>query len=90
MVITGKKRPQVSRKTVSVEESRRVAPGGAPAQVVKLLLAFRAAVEARTSSCAARDSRYYIDALEVPFIFHGIGNLSVVPSALMSEVDFVW
>jgi hypothetical protein len=91
IVVTGKRRPQVSRKTISIEESRRIAPGGDPAQVVKLLpgvqtSGFRSDVVVRGSG--PRDSRYYIDDLEVPFIFHGIGNLSVVPAPLMAEVQF--
>jgi hypothetical protein len=91
VVVTGKKRPQVSRKTVSIQESRKIAPGGDPAQVVRLLpgvqsQGFSSEVVVRGSG--PRDSRYYIDDFEVPFIFHGIGNLSVVQPGLMSEVDF--
>jgi len=96
IIITGRKKPQVSRKTVSIEESRKIAPGGDPAQVVKLL----PGVQQRgggdggfgnqfvVRGSGPRDSRYYIDGLEVPFIFHGIGNLSVIPAPLMSEVEF--
>lgn len=91
VIVTGQRRPQVSRKTVSVEESRKIAPSGDPAQVVKLLPgvqtgSFGADVIVRGSG--PRDSRYFIDDLEVPFIFHGVGNLSVIPPALMSEVQF--
>ena len=91
VVVTGQRRPQVSRKTVSVEESRKIAPGGDPAQVVKLLpgvqtTGFGSDVVVRGSG--PRDTRYYIDDLEVPFLFHGVGNLSVIPPALMTEVSF--
>ena len=91
VVVTGQRRPQVSRKTVSVEESRKIAPGGDPAQVVKLLpgvqtSGFGSDVIVRGSG--PRDTRYYIDDLEVPFLFHSVGNLSVVPPALMTEVSF--
>jgi hypothetical protein len=91
VVVTGQRRPQVSRKTVSVEESRKIAPGGDPAQVVKLLPGvqtngFGSDIIVRGSG--PRDTRYYIDDLEVPFLFHGVGNLSVIPPALMTEVSF--
>ncbi len=95
IIVTGKKRPQVSRKTVSIEESRRIAPGGDPAQIVKLLPGVQTSsarggsgnsVVVRGSGPA--DSKFYIDNLEVPFIFHGIGNISVLPAQLMQEVQF--
>src|SRR5205085_10059243 len=93
IVVTGKRRPQVSRKSVSIDESRRIAPGGDPAQVVKLLPGVQSrgggfGNQVIVRGSGPRDSRYYIDDLEVPFIFHGIGNLSIIPGSLLQGVDF--
>ena len=37
VIVQGKKRPGVSKQIISVEEARRVAPGGDPGQVTKLM-----------------------------------------------------
>jgi hypothetical protein len=91
VTVTGRKRPQVSRKSVSIEESRAIAPGGDPVQVVKLLPGVQTSdfgSEVVVRGSGPRDSKYYVDDLEVPFIFHAIGDLSVVPAPLMQEVEF--
>lgn len=91
IVVRGVRRPETSRKQVSVEEATRVAPGGDPAQVPKLLPGvqsspFRPEIVVRGSG--PNDSRYFIDSWEVPFIFHRIGNISVIPDQLLSDVEF--
>ncbi len=90
VVVTGKKKvQQVSRKTIAIEEAAKVAPSGDPVQVIKLLpgvqtKGFRSDIVIRGSG--PRDSRYYIDNFEVPFIFHAIGNLSVIPGSMIQDV----
>lgn len=92
VVVTGKKKvQQVSRKTIAIEEAAKVAPSGDPVQVVKLLPGvqtngFRSDIVIRGSG--PRDSRYYIDNFEVPFVFHAIGNLSVIPGSMIQDVKF--
>ncbi|MBP6217647.1 MAG: TonB-dependent receptor plug domain-containing protein [Oligoflexales bacterium] len=91
IVVTGKKRSQVSRKLVSIEESRRIAPSGDPVQVVSLLPGVQTSGflnQLVIRGSGPRDSKYYIDDLEVPFIFHSIGSLSVIPAPLIEEVEF--
>lgn len=91
VIIKGKKKQSVSRKEISIEESEKVAPGGDSVQVIRLLpgvqsQAFRKDIIIRGSG--PDDSKYYVDKLEVPFIFHPIGNLSVFPSPLLSDIQF--
>ena len=91
VIIQGKKRPGVSKQIISVEEARRVAPGGDPGQVTKLMpgvqrQAFGSQVVIRGS--APGDSKYYIDDLEVPFVYHGVGQYTVLPTPLIEDVEF--
>jgi hypothetical protein len=91
VIIQGKRRPEVSKKTVSVRETQRVAPSGDPVQIAKLMPGvasqnFRNEVIIRGSG--PQDSRYFVDDIEVPLIFHQIGNFSIVPDSLLSEVEF--
>lgn len=91
VIIQGKKRPGVSKQIISVEEARRVAPGGDPGQVTKLMpgvqrQSFGSQVVIRGS--APGDSKYYIDDLEVPFVYHGVGQYTVLPTPLIEDVEF--
>ncbi len=91
VIVQGKKRPGVSKQVISVEEARRVAPGGDPGQVTKLMpgvqsQAFGSQVVIRGS--APGDSKYYIDDLEVPFVYHGVGQYTVLPTPLIEDVEF--
>lgn len=91
VIVTGKKRHGVSKQVISVEEARRVAPGGDPGQVTKLMpgvqrSAFGSQVVIRGSAPA--DSKYYIDDLEVPFVYHGVGQYTVLPTPLIEDVEF--
>ena len=91
IVIRGNRRPEVSRKTISIEEARRIAPDGDPAKITKLMPgvqsnAFDSQVVIRGSG--PQDSGYYVDQLVVPFIFHRIGDISIIPDQLISDVQF--
>ena len=91
IVVKGKNGPQISRTVVSIEESKKIAPSGDPAQVVKLLPGVQTAGvqdEVIVRGSGPDDSRYFIDDLEVPTIFHDIGNLSVIPGSSMEAVQF--
>ncbi|MEZ4741790.1 MAG: TonB-dependent receptor [Bdellovibrionota bacterium] len=89
--IKGQRKTTVSRKTVKKEEAIKIAPSGDPAQIIKLLpgvqsQSFSPQVVVRGSG--PQDSKYYIDNIEVPYIFHFIGGLSLVPSLMLDEVQF--
>ncbi len=89
--VRGVKRPSVSRKTISGEESARVAPGGDPVQVTKLMpgvqtQSFSPDIIVRGSGPS--DSRYYVDNFQVFDIFHRVGNISIMPDQLISDVEF--
>jgi hypothetical protein len=89
--VSGVKRQEVSKIAISKEESIKVAPNGDPAQVTKLLpgvqtRGFDNRIVVRGSG--PDDSIYMVDDVEVPFLFHIIGNLSIVPDQLIDEVEF--
>ncbi len=91
VLVRGAKRPEASRKNISIAEAVKVAPGGDPAQVPKLLpgvqsSSFRPDIVVRGSG--PNDSLYLVDDFQVPFIFHRIGNISVIPDQLLSDVEF--
>jgi hypothetical protein len=92
IVIFGKKKKQVSKKEISIREASEVAPRGDPVQVTKLLPGvqttniFGNQIVVRGS--APNDSKYLVNNLDVPFIYHGVGGFSVVPRELLSEVQF--
>lgn len=92
VVVTGKKKvAQVYRKTVTLEEAEKIAPSGDPVQVIKLLPGVQTsgfAGDIIIRGSGPEDSKYYIDNLEVPFIFHKIGDLSVLPGSLIKDVKF--
>ena len=91
VIVRGERRPEASRKTITIAEAVKVAPGGDPAQVPKLL----PGVQSRSFSpdivvrgSAPEDSLYRVDNYDMPFIFHRIGNLSVVPPQMLADVEF--
>lgn len=91
VTIRGSRRTNVSKKTVSVEETENLAPSGDPLQIVKLLPGaqsqpFGSQIIVRGS--APSDSVYYIDDLEVPFIYHGVGDISVIPPEFFQKVEY--
>lgn len=91
VIVRGNRRPSISKKVISADEARRVAPGGDPGQVTKLLPGVttqpgRSEVTIRGSK--PEDSSYYLDDIKVPFIYHAIGSLSVLPPAIIEEVEF--
>jgi len=91
VVVRGTHKKTVSGKSVSIEEAAKVAPGGDAAQVVKLLPGVQSTgrgADVVVRGSGPHDSKYYIDDLEVPFIFHNFGNLSVIPGLFLQSVDF--
>lgn len=91
VLVRGAKRQEASRKNIRIEEAVKVAPGGDPAQVPRLMPGvnsspFRAEVVVRGSG--PNDTSYLVDEFDVPFIFHGIGQISVMPDQLLSDVEF--
>jgi hypothetical protein len=91
VVITGQRRPETSRKTVTVQETSRIAPGGDPAQIAQLLPGVQSSpgsTEVVIRGSGPNDSRYFVDDIMVPSIFHQVANLSVVPAQQLTDVDF--
>ena len=91
VVIMGEKRPSVSKKVISADEARAVAPRGDPGQITKLMpgvqqSGFSSQVSVRGS--APSDSLYYVDGLAVPFVYHTIFQLSIIPAEIFSGVEF--
>ena len=91
VIVRGKRRPSISKKVISSEEAARIAPGGDPGQVTKLLPGVttkpgRSDVTIRGSK--STDSVYYLDDIQVPFIYHAIGSLSVLPASIIEDVEF--
>lgn len=91
VIVRGKRRPSISKKVISAEEAARVAPGGDPGQVTKLLPGVttkpgRSDVTIRGSKSS--DSAYYLDDIKVPFVYHAIGSLSVLPANSIDDVEF--
>lgn len=135
VVVRGQNEPDApSKKQIAIEEARRVAPSGDPANIVKIMPGVQVrsgflggprsgsesggasrnlaqAPVVRTGgdqsngryigppSAASNagivvrgsppdDSRFFVDDLEVPIIFHNIVDLSVIPSELLSDIQF--
>jgi len=91
IVVSGRRRPAVSRQVISVEEAAKVAPGGDPGQITKVMpgvqtAGFQSEVSIRGSE--PNDTKYFVDDLEVPFVYHAIGQVTVVPLSLISDVEF--
>lgn len=91
VIIRGKRRPSISKKVISSIEAARVAPGGDPGQITKLLPGVttrpgRPDVTIRGSKSS--DSAYYLDDIKVPFIYHAIGGISVLPPSVIEDVEF--
>jgi hypothetical protein len=89
--IKGERRTNISKKIITTYESKKIAPGGDPAQIIKLMPGvqtqnFSSRVIIRGSG--PEDSKYYVDDIEVPILFHNIGQLSVMPEPLLAEIQF--
>ncbi|MFK7822572.1 MAG: TonB-dependent receptor plug domain-containing protein [Oligoflexales bacterium] len=92
VLVTGRGKKEVSEKQVSIAEAKEVAPRGDPVQIAKLLpgvqtSGFSPDVVVRGS--APEDSSYFVDGIEVPFIFHSIGGISILPKNLIEKVNFL-
>lgn len=91
VLVRGVKRPEVSRKKLEIEEAKAVAPRGDPAQVTKLLPGVQSGLfspQITVRGSEPDDTLYYIDGIQVPFVYHGIGGISVVPEKLLDAVEF--
>ena len=91
VIVKGKRRPSVSKKVISSDEAAKVAPGGDPGQVTKLMPGVttspgRSTIAIRGSN--PDDSKYMIDDIEVPYLYHTVGQLTVVPPNSIEDVEF--
>ncbi|MBC61580.1 MAG: hypothetical protein CMP11_03910 [Zetaproteobacteria bacterium] len=91
VTIFGEGSTEVSKKEISIEEAIEVAPRGDPVQIIKLLPGvqsntFGPRVIVRGSEPS--DSKYLIDNFDLPFVYHGVGGISVIPPKIIDEVDF--
>ena len=91
IIIVGKKRPEASKKSVTVRETKRIAPQGDPAQITKLLPGVQSSgfsTDVIVRGSAPEDSSYFIDGIQTPSIFHQVQNLSVITDKLIKDVAF--
>ncbi len=91
VIVRGRRRPAISKKVISADEAARVAPGGDPGQVTKLMPGVTTQPgqsEVTIRGSKPSDSAYYLDDIKVPFVYHAIGNLSVLPANVIEEVEF--
>lgn len=91
VIVRGNRRPSISKKVISSNEAARVAPGGDPGQITKIMPGVttqtgRSNITIRGSE--PEDSLYLIDDIEVPFLYHTIGQLTVIPPSFIDEVEF--
>ncbi|NRA45726.1 MAG: TonB-dependent receptor plug domain-containing protein [Oligoflexales bacterium] len=92
VVVTGRGKKQVSEKQVSITEAKEVAPRGDPVQIAKLLPGVQTSgfsPEVVVRGSAPEDSSYFVDGIEVPFIFHSIGGISILPKNIIEKVNFL-
>lgn len=91
IIIVGKKRPEASKKSVTVRETKRIAPQGDPAQITKLLPGVQSngfSTDVIVRGSAPEDSSYFIDGIQTPSIFHQVQNLSIITDKLIKDVAF--
>lgn len=91
VIVSGRAKREVSRKDISIEEAKAVAPRGDPAQITKSLPGVQSSgfsPEVAVRGSAPEDSRYYIDRFSVPFVYHSVGGISVLPDKLLEQVSF--
>ena len=92
VLVTGRGKKEVSEKEVSIVEAKEVAPRGDPVQIAKLLPGVQTSgfsPEVVVRGSAPEDSSYFVDGIEVPFIFHSIGGISILPKNLIEKVNFL-
>jgi hypothetical protein len=91
VIVRGKRSNQVSQVKITGNEAKEIAPRGDPVQVTKLLPGVQASpfqplLVVRGSE--PDDSTYYIDSIAVPFVYHSIGGISILPDKVISDVEF--
>lgn len=89
--VIGRRANAVGVTAISGKEAADAAPVGDPVQVIKTLpgvarIGIRPDVAIRGSP--PEDSRYFIDDIEVPFVFHRVGQISVLSDRLLSGLEF--
>ena len=77
---------QNASAATAVSSSASVAQKGADGARFSTALASNSGVSIRGSS--ASESKYYLDDIEVPYVFHSMLDLSVVPGALIDSIQF--
>lgn len=91
VTVKGQKRPEVSKKILTIAEATRAAPGGDPGQITRVLpgvqsKAFGSQIAVRGSG--PNDTIYLVDDIALPFLFHPIGNISILPKEYLSQIEF--
>ena len=91
VLVKGQKRPEVSKKILTIAEATRAAPGGDPGQITRVLPGvqskpFGSQIAVRGSG--PNDTIYLVDDIALPFLFHPIGNISILPKEYLSQIEF--
>src|SRR5262249_18520926 len=93
-VVTGKRdRTEVARQSLDVEEIQRVP--GTFGDALKVIQNLPGVARAPFGAGALivrgqspRDSKTFLDGIEIPFLFHFGGLISVYPSDMLKRIDF--
>ncbi len=91
VTVIGEKRPTIATKVLNQDEIKKTAPGGDPVMVATLLPGVQSGgFDKRLiiRGSGPDDSVYLIDQLVLPFIFHPIGNTSIIPDSLIDDITF--
>ena len=91
VVVRGQKRPEVSKKILTITEASRAAPGGDAAQITKILPGVQSQVfgnQIAVRGSGPDDTIYQVDDVKLPFLFHPVGNISILPQQYLNQIEF--
>jgi hypothetical protein len=91
VLVKAQKRPEVSKKILTIAEASKAAPGGDPGQITKVLPGVQSkplGSQIAVRGSGPNDTIYQVDDIKLPFLFHPIGNISILPKEYLSQIEF--
>ena len=91
VLVKAQKRPEVSKKVLTIAEATKAAPGGDPGQITKVLPGVQSkplGSQIAVRGSGPEDTIYQVDDIKLPFLFHPIGNISILPKEYLSQIEF--